>query len=119
MTETKDVYLLREHFECDDPYYAPYCDVNCIFLKKDDVLKKVYNIMNSDSNEWYVRYIRERFHSRNKANYFDIIKYKLDTCTDVFVEDSCIFPSKNKYETIYDSRMHIISENLEIVDQKK
>ena len=69
-------------------------------------------------NNLFNSYIKNIFNGSDKHDYFDIIKYHIDTCTDALIDDY-VFPYANtEYEIIYDSRKHVITDALEVQERE-
>ena len=87
------LYIISHHYQCDDYFYQPYCDLYRIYKTYKEAFQEIYNMYD---NELYKDY------------HFKVVKYRINKIN----EDQQI-----SY-ILYDSYKHLINEKLEVINKE-
>jgi hypothetical protein len=87
------IYIISHHYNCDDYFYQPYCDLYRVYQTDNEAFQEIYNIYNNKYDDNY---------------HFKVVKYRINKINE----------DEQLSEVLYDSYKHIINEKLEVINRE-
>lgn len=101
------IYIIEQHYPCEDKYYKPYTYIYRIYSLKKEALTKIFELSKQSIDESYISNIINNIYNDLNER-VEIIEYKLDK-----------LDNNTRYESvIYNSKLHIVTDKLEIIERK-